>query len=275
MGRDTLAIPALKMKLNFGELQGRQKPVGITAQPKLTKNNFVSAELMRVAHGHNGDNAIRAYVPNNGATDMTDLHSLHKAAMAAFHAKRTFSPPAARPVKRLSTLTVEPAVSYSDPAMWRAGEAITLLHDETSTLLGVFIEWRHTRDASARKLLPPTGPCIPSRVERYTGTWLPVGIVAEDIRAIDGHHGGIERATCILPLSLDSLGVHSPLVEVEVTLQDTYLLRATLATPTQFIHLPGRGDQLLDLPAGTNILPLLGLESKIALRAEAQKGDST
>lgn len=192
-----------------------------------------------------------------------ELDELHKTAMAAFHAQRR-----ATPAKQAKPSATAPETSdkYSNPANWVAGHAITLLHADTDSLLGVFVEWLHVSDKSARRLLPPAGPVSPSRTERISSGWLPSAVPAGELARRAPEH---QRITVISPVALEGLGVHSPLCELAIVLQDSYLLRVETLYPEEFGQLPGRPDQLLHLPARVNILPLLSLESKIALRAEA------
>ena len=163
---------------------------------------------------------------------------------------------------------IDPRALYTNPSNWRQGRGIALIHEETSSLLGTFQEYLHTSEPGTRRLVLTSAPIPVSATERVSGDWW-----------ISAHHevaspqSWHERRTVILPISLDLLGVQSPLVEISVHLSYGSIARIELVEATTFAQIAGQPDQLLELPAGANILPVMGQDSKIAVRVELGKGE--
>jgi hypothetical protein len=179
-------------------------------------------------------------------------------AEAVAHAKRPLS------TKRLpDPEAVNPRLLYTNPDNWRPTRGVALIHEETGSVLGTFQELVHISDPGTRRLIRATSPISVSATERVSGDWW----VAQyhEIASPEAWH---ERRTLILPVQLTSLGVQSPLVELSIHLAHGNIARVELVEDSMFAQLPGQPDQLLHLPAGANILPVMSQDSKVALRAE-------
>lgn len=199
---------------------------------------------------------------------MSDL-SLDDLFAAAMRAKRaddaaTAKRPAA---KKLLPVTekVEPSALYTNPDNWQRGRGIALIHDETNTVLGTFVEYTHKTEKATRRLVKEDSPITVAATERVTGDWW----VAEhhEITPPQDHH---ERRTVILPLILDKLGVHAPLVEVVAMLSYGMTARVELAEDTMFAQLEA-AEGLFFLPAGADILPVMARDCKIHLKLELDR----
>jgi len=202
--------------------------------------------------------------------DNSELEALFAAARGALRAtarqkelerKKTVRRPDAAPSP------IETAALYSSPENWRATRFLALIHEETKTLLGNFQELVHVSEPGCRRLVLAEGLVPIAGVEHVSGDWW-LSRRHEEIAAPERWH---EQRTVILPVMLDALAVQSPLVELIISLAHGNIARACLATETQFAQLGDAGDHLLWLPAGTNVLPSMGLQSKIALKIELDK----
>lgn len=166
---------------------------------------------------------------------------------------------------RARRVSVEPTetgkVLFADPANWERRRGVALIHGESGTLLGQFSEYVHRSVPGARKLLRETAPISVSATEVVSGSWwLGEGRVVEERRPWH------ERRTAILHLHLSELRVHAPATEVVVHLSYGGIARCELALDTMFRCEEGEG--LLFLPAETNVLEVMSLDSKISLRKE-------
>ena len=70
----------------------------------------------------------------------------------------------------------------------------------------------------------------------------------------------------MLHLHLDELLVHAPACELEVHLSYGSIARVELLRATTFAQVLDAQEQLLILPAGTNVLPVMGADCKLNLR---------
>lgn len=152
---------------------------------------------------------------------------------------------------------------FGDPANWRRTRGVALVHAETETVLGQFEEWVHVSVAGCRKLLREHGSIEVSGVERVSGSWW-----LGEQHHVEPRQAWHEKRPAILHLHLDTLRVHSPACEVVVHLSYGGIARVELAQDTQFAQEHGKQEQLLFLPAGTNVLEVMSLDSKINLRVE-------
>lgn len=161
---------------------------------------------------------------------------------------------------------IESAALFTNPDNWISTRALTLIHEETGTVLGNFKEFLHISELNCRKLLRTDEPVCVAGTEAVAGDWW----IAEHhaIADVESWH---EKRTLILPLVLGKLGVHAPLCEVIVHLAYGNTARVELATDTQFAQIEGQPEQLLWLRAGVNVLLVMSQNSKIALRMELGK----
>lgn len=153
---------------------------------------------------------------------------------------------------------------YLLPENWRPGRAIALIHADTKTLLGNFREFNHKTERGARKLERLSEPVVVTAVEYVHGKhW-----ITED-RPIPSPERWTAEREVILPLAvLPEFGLSAEAVGLKVCLSFGGIARAELCDHTQFFSPDNR--TLQTFPAGTNLLEVLSLESKIELRKELQ-----
>jgi len=151
---------------------------------------------------------------------------------------------------------------FMNPDNWRRTHGVALMHKETNSLLGNFSEYIHLIIPNCRKLVREEAPISVTAVEYAEGSWW-----IEPQKRPDPHQEWSERKSAIIHVYLPELKVHSPACEVVACLIYGGISRVELAVDTQFAQTEG-ADQLLELPAGTNILEVMGLDCKINLREE-------
>jgi hypothetical protein len=139
-----------------------------------------------------------------------------------------------------------------------------LIHQETQTLLGNFTEYVHRTDASARRLVKESVMLpLKAAVEYVSGNWwLPPDETPKPRRAWQ------TKLDATLTVSLFSLNVYAPEIEVVAHFGVGQLDRVELEQETMFAQVPGTPAQMLYLAAGTNILPLMSQESIRLLKAQ-------
>src|SRR3990167_2930736 len=152
---------------------------------------------------------------------------------------------------------------FLDAKNWTRTRGIALIHEETETLLGNFSEYVHNSVAGCRKLIREETPIAVSASERVAGSWW-----LGEARRPEPKQVWHEQRPCIIHLHLDKLFVHSPICELTVHLSYGGIARVELTLDTQFAAEEGHGEQLLFLPAGTNVLEVMSLDSKLAVRKE-------
>jgi hypothetical protein len=146
--------------------------------------------------------------------------------------------------------------SFNDPANWLRKRGIALVQADTDSLLGIYTEYVHRSEPGARRLVREDNPPPVSATERIDSSWW----WPETIPAAEPSQ---TRREVILPLELVG-GWTCPLVEVAAVLVQGGIVRVELLTTTVF----AKGDEILELAAGTNVLPAMTREAKIALFEE-------
>ena len=195
-------------------------------------------------------------------SDLDELDAIWSVARAHIQTERK--------AKAAATLrkTAEPEkqstqILFLDPKNWARTRGVALIHEETETLLGNFSEYVHVSVANCRKLVREETPIAVSATERVAGSWW-----LGEKRRPEPKQLWHEQRPCIVHLHLDKLFVHSPICELVVHLSYGSIARVELALDTQFAAEAGHGEQLLMLPAGTNVLEVMALDSKLAVRKE-------
>lgn len=159
----------------------------------------------------------------------------------------------------------DPQRLYTDPENWERTRGVALIHAETETLLGNFSEYVHKSVKGCRRLVREEGPLAVSASERVSGSWW----VAETHVEVEPRQAWHERREAVLDLHLEALMLHSPACEVIAHLSYGGIARVELAAETIFAQAGDYAqEQLVFMPAGTNILGEMSLDSKIALRVE-------
>lgn len=189
------------------------------------------------------------------------LDDLFKEAKSVLRAEREAEAKAKKKPKRKGhPERVVPSELYSRPENWRPGRSIALIHEESATLLGHFREFLHVSVPECRRLVREDSPALVEAVEYVSGDWgykAPPKFDHQDSTITSTRLEGQEL------LLLDP-AVRAASAEVSVVRQGAGILRIELVAATTF-HARGLGD-ILQLPSGTNILPVLSPQTKQALR---------
>lgn len=180
--------------------------------------------------------------------------NLDEAFAATFAQRKSVAPKS----KRTPEAPQETSTLFTSESNWLRGKTIALIHDESDTLLGCFVEFTHRSVKGARKLIREDTLSICSSAERVEGSWW-----LGDGRRPEPRQEWHTQRPAIVHLHLDKLGVHSPAVEVLVHLSYNGIARCELGLDTQFA---GEDENMLFLPKGTNVLEVCSLDTKISLR---------
>jgi len=151
---------------------------------------------------------------------------------------------------------------YMNPENWTRTKGIALVHKDTNTILGNFSEYIHRSIPHCRKLVREEAPISVSDIEEVEGSWW-----LGETRKPEPRQEWHEQRKAILHIYLEPLHLHAPICEVTVHLSHGGLARVELDLDTTFAQTEGEG-QLMTLPAGTNILEVMSLDSKLSLRKE-------
>ena len=140
---------------------------------------------------------------------------------------------------------------YRNPANWVRGPIIALIHQETDSLLGYFVEWKHKSIPDARRLVRESLACLPehAKIEYVSGDWSPKAMPEASLPSRPWKKTlPVQCDVLLLDFGLEALQVPLDCFFGEGTLDRVYLV-----IPTVFAN----EGQFLDLPEGTNILPRL------------------
>lgn len=150
---------------------------------------------------------------------------------------------------------------FYNPENWQRTRGVALFHEETQSILGNFSEYLHRSVAGCRRLVREESPIAVSEVEHVSGDWW-IGVDRQPVASAPW----FEDRLAMMKLHLPELGVWTPLAEVRAKLEHGSIARVELVNETLFADSDGR--QLLTLPAGTNLLPVMDLDGKLTLRRE-------
>lgn len=168
--------------------------------------------------------------------------------------------------KRKVLVAEPPDVYFTNPKNWVAGCGVALIHEESQTLLGTMQEWLHV--SGARKLLSVTAPLPVMRTEIVSGDWW-IG-KRHEIAAPESWTRSVD---VVVDLQMPCLGVFSPACPCRVHLSYGGIARVCLAVETQLAQRVEETEQLVWLPAGTNVLPMLSQDCKIAVRVAVEASE--
>ena len=147
---------------------------------------------------------------------------------------------------------------YTLPENWERSAGIALIDKGTNTLVGNFSEYRHKTFAGTRKLLREHAPISIDRTEYVDG------YLGERLEQKLRGMGWEQEHAAVVHVLLDELMVEAPLVKVNIRTRLGALVRADLLEDTQFASVSG--EKILSLPVGTNILEVVGVDTKAAMR---------
>lgn len=151
---------------------------------------------------------------------------------------------------------------FTLPENWEQVKTVALIHEETETLLGNFVEFRHKLTTGCRRLVRVNGPAPVGEFERVSGAhWL--NAPSLDLRNEQAPAEEEREAICDIHLpELDH--VFAPAVMVTVKLLWGGIARVELCEETRFFSKDKRVQ--LILPAGLDVLEGMSLDCKLKLR---------
>ena len=152
---------------------------------------------------------------------------------------------------------------FANPENWERKRGIALIHAETQTLLGNFSEYVHKKVFGARKLLREETPILVSATETVEGNWW-LGAERRPEPKQEWH----TQKSCVLHVHLGELQLHAPAVELTVHLHWGGIARAELSVETTFAQTAEGVEQLVVMPAETDILSCMTRDCKVKLRME-------
>ena len=171
------------------------------------------------------------------------------------------SAPAKKP-KHVPGVTPTTSDLYMNPQNWQRTRGVALIHRDSNTLLGNFSEYRHIKDRTCRKLVREEAPIGVSGIEEVEGSWW----IGEGRQAPPKRESWHEQRRALLHLHLPKLRLHCPTAKVVVFLEYGSIRRAELAAQTLFAA--EDGSELVELPAGLNVLEVMDHDGKVKLRME-------
>jgi len=177
----------------------------------------------------------------NQELSLDDLYREAKAAMRSQKAQLAKAP----------VETKDPSLEgiYANPSNWTRGPLIALLHEETQSFLGYFVEWKHRTVPDARRLVREVdvkAPAETCRVEYLSGQW-PTETSAFHSPKLPWKID----LPCVASIKLLDFGLEALDVPLDFCFGEGALDRVELVVTTTF-HSPG---QYITLPPGTDILP--------------------
>lgn len=181
------------------------------------------------------------------------LDELFKEARAAMRRQKAVD--AAKPKAVKST---EPTPEVNLHSNWVAQRSLALVHQETSTLLGTFVEYTNKHFPGARRLVREFSELPVLSSEYVTGVW--GGPVAPEVQAPKRPWNTTRTLT--VDLVLRDLHVSAAKVLVTAYYGEGTLDAVELAEATTFASPPGAIPfSLFNLPAQTNVLAELSIHS--------------
>jgi hypothetical protein len=182
---------------------------------------------------------------------LDELYAAARRAMQLEKAKEAKQPKVKAPVAP----PVEPQALFANPENWVRTRGVTLVHSRTQRLLGNFWEWKHKSVPGARKLVRSDAAIPTEGLEEVD-----FGLSADLAAPSQGGRMETEQNVSLF-VQLDTPSV-SATVELCVKYWNGWTASAVLLKPAVFAE----GMQLLELPSGVDILPVMSRESKKALR---------
>lgn len=152
---------------------------------------------------------------------------------------------------------------YSLAENWTRIGGVALIHEETGTVLGNFSEYRHRFEPATTKLVREPGLIPVTETRSMSGSWW-----LEEKQRPEPQRPWHEQRSIVVHLHLGELKLHSPACEVVVFLSYGAIDRVELAADTLFAGEDGSQEQLVSMPAGTNVREVTSLDCKMAIRKE-------
>ena len=188
-------------------------------------------------------------------TDIMSLDDLFKVAKKELTARQERSA-APRRTPDDAPAVVTPLALYTNPANWKPGRRLALIHEDTGTLLGIFTELNHKGVVDCRRLIRDESVSRVQDVEYVRGKgWLEQSpaLPAQSLTRT------VEK---VLPLTLTFSVACLDGCSVLAVVTASAIVSVRLAQATTFT---GGGSEALILPASTDVWPLLAAETKRTL----------
>lgn len=147
-----------------------------------------------------------------------------------------------------------PSALFANEANWHSLRIVALMHKSSETFLGNFEEFEHNTEANCRKLKRLTQPNAQHAYVVYVDG---PGYLEFKLPESNGYAPDVTALECD-ELELDSPPVSAHVVKIYVHRSAGGITRIKLDHETVFYS----AEVLLTLPAGTDILPSLSLQSK-------------
>ena len=181
------------------------------------------------------------------------LDELFKEARAAMRQQK-----AADAAKPKAVKSTEPTLEVNLHSNWVAQRSLALVHQETSTLLGTFVEYTNKHFPGARRLVREFTELPVLSSEYVTGVW--GGPIAPEVQA-PKRPWNCAR-TVVVDLVLKDLHVSAAKARVTAYYGEGTLDAVELAEATTFASPPSTVPfSLFNLPAQTNVLAELSIHS--------------
>lgn len=192
-------------------------------------------------------------------TQELSLDDLYAEARKAAKAERTAEfARGTRKTKQTEPETpIEPAGLFANPDNWTRTRGLALIHRETKALLGNFWEWKHKTVPDARRLVRSLEPISVERAEEVD---FGLSALAPQLNA--GKRVVAQRVVTA-DVALEAPKVSAAGVMLCIHYYDGWTAKAVLVVDTTFAE----DGEILQLPAGVDVLPVMRREGKIALRA--------
>ena len=192
-----------------------------------------------------------------------ELETLFRAARAAQKQERAKAHAEAEIRRKRKMDPVEPPIEplgiFVNPENWIEGRGLALIHRETRLLLGNFRELKHKTVKDARRLVRSLTPIHIDAVEEVD-----FGLPAEAALPPISSRALVQRIYTG-PVALEAPAVSCPSAVLCIHYYDKATAKAVLEQPTSF----SSGDELVELPAGVDILSAMTRTTKRALRWDA------
>lgn len=184
--------------------------------------------------------------------DLMSLDELFAEAKRVMREKPPKEEPA--PSKIGGSYAAPASALFANEANWHSLRIVALMHEDSGAFLGNFEEFEHNTVPDAHKLKRLTQPNAQHVDVVYVNG---PGYLEFKAPESNTHAPDLTRLRC-QELELESPPVHAQVVNVCVVRSAGGIIRITLEHETTFMS----KEVLLTLPAGTDILPSLSLQSK-------------
>lgn len=172
--------------------------------------------------------------------------------------------PVMRPARSEPLKPIHSSEFYTLPENWTRGKGIALVHEESQTLLGVFVEYHHRKERGCSKLVKEDSIVSIAATKYVSGPqWT---FVAKQIPS--PAVATAQREIVMPSLLLAEIGVQADTVPLTVFFLYSGIMRAELSTHTTF-HSPDNRT-IITFPAGVNIYACMDVNAKVEMRRELQ-----